>query len=161
MKHERNIRALAAAAVIVVALLALAACSSPASTGGTTSGATAGGSGASSGSGGGGGGATTVVEQNYQFSPSSVTVALGSTVTFDNKDTVPHHVVVGTKDLGVQQPGASVTWTADTDGTFSVKCLIHPSMAGQVTAGSGGTTGGSSAPAPAPSTAPPSGGYGY
>jgi plastocyanin len=107
-------------------------------------------------------GSKTIVEKGFAFSPTSLSVSVGDTVTFMNEDSVPHHVVVGTDDLGVQPPGQTLTWTASTAGTIGVKCLIHPSMTAQITVGSGGAnvpasgnTGGGS---PAPSTG---GGYGY
>ncbi len=108
------------------------------------------------GTGGGTGSTTTIVEKDFRFSPSSVSVQIGDTVVFDNQDTVPHHVVVGTADLGEQQPGKSVSWTADANGTFPLKCLIHASMMGQVTVGSSGSA--PSAPV-ATSTPPSTGGY--
>lgn len=146
-----------------VLALSLAGCSSsgtsgssatPGATGGSTS------SGVTSG-------AKTIVENNYQFTPSSMNVQVGDKVTFSNKDSVPHHVFVGTTDLGEQQPGQDVSWTADKDGTFALRCSIHPSMTGQITVGTGGST--SSPPAGgtgtgSSSTAPPAGGssgYGY
>jgi len=102
------------------------------------------------------GGSTTVVEKNFQFSPSSVSLPIGDTIVFDNQDSVPHHVVVGTADLGEQAPGKSVSWTATADGTFPVKCLIHASMTGRVSVGASGS--GSSAP-PSATTPPSTGGY--
>ena len=102
-------------------------------------------------------GGATITLQNFQFSPSSLTVKTGDTVTFANNDSVAHHIVVGTQDLGVQAPGASVTWTAPKDGVYVLKCLIHPSMAGRITVGAGGATVGT--PSAGAGSAPPSGGY--
>ncbi len=89
-------------------------------------------------------GAGTIIEDNKQFTPSTLTVKVGDKVTFSNRDSVPHDVVIGATDLGVQQPNQDVTWTAAQDGTFPFKCTIHPSMTGQVTVGTGG--GGAAAP---------------
>ena len=155
--------------VIISAMLVLLVSGCSGSTG-TTGGGTGG-----TGTGGGTTGAGTVVEKNFQFTPSSLTIKVGDKVTFSNQDSVPHHVVIGTADLGEQQPGQDVIWTADKDGVFPLKCTIHRSMTGQITVGSAGSaappdggtgTGGSSAP-PAGGTSsgsgapPPSGGYGY
>jgi plastocyanin len=107
------------------------------------------------------------VLKNYQFSPQNVTVRPGDTVTFQNQDTVPHHVVVGTTDLGVQQPGATATWASGSDETLTLKCLFHASMVGQITVGNGGSgapTGGtppSSGGSSGGYAPPPAGGYGY
>lgn len=138
--------------VLTSLVLFIAGCSSPSTpaTGGATGGGTTGGT-TSVGQ--------TVVEKNFQFSPSDLTVAVGAQITFENQDSVPHHVFVGTTDLGAQQPGQSVSWTAAADGTYPVKCVIHPSMTGQIVVGAGGGTGGSSAPpTAAPSTTTT---YGY
>jgi plastocyanin len=86
------------------------------------------------------GGKATVTLQNTAFSPPSLTVKSGETVTFNNADQVEHHIVVGTDDLGVQHPGESKTWTAPKDGVYGMKCLVHPSMHGQITVGAGGST---------------------
>ena len=93
----------------------------------------------SGGTGGGGtGGGSTITLQNVQFNPSTLTAQVGATVTIQNKDAMAHHIVIGTDDLGEQAPGASVTWTAPGDGVYVMKCLIHPSMSGQITVGAGG-----------------------
>lgn len=95
----------------------------------------------------------TVTLQNLSFKPSSLSVKSGETVTFKNADSVEHHIVVGTNDLGVQQPGQDRTWKAPSDGVYVMKCVIHPSMQGQITVGATGSTvgttpagGGSAAP---------------
>jgi plastocyanin len=146
VKSKKCTAAFLAAALSILLLLAVSGCSSPSSsgsTGGTTGGGTT------------GGGGTTVVEKNFQFDPANVTVKVGDTVTFENQDSAAHHVVVGTTDLGEQQPGKSVTWTAEKDGTFPVKCVIHPSMTGQITVGAGGSGAPAGGTQPAPT--PPSG----
>lgn len=122
---DRVTKTIAATAALVLALV-LAGC------GGT------GGSGGQSPKPGAGG--QTVTESGLAFQPSTLTVQAGQTVTFKNADQTAHHVVVGTDDLGVQQPGEDVTWTAPADGVYNMKCLIHPSMTGQITVGAGGST---------------------
>jgi plastocyanin len=128
--------------VFLIAVLAIAGCSSGATTGTT--------------------GTKTIIEKGFAFNPTSLSVNVGDVVTFLNEDSVPHHVVVGTDDLGVQPPGQSLSWTAGTAGTIGVKCLIHPSMTAQITVGAGGpnvpASGGTGGGSPAPSTG---GGYGY
>lgn len=139
-------------AVLALAGL-LAACASPPTPAGT--------SGAPSSSG------ATIVLQNLAFNPASLSVQSGAGVVFANKDSAPHHIVVGTTDLGVVQPGGSVSWTAGSDAVYMLRCLIHPQMSGQITVGAGGATIGTTPPAGATSTAPaggssaPGGGYGY
>ncbi len=88
----------------------------------------------------GGSSSSTITLQNFAFNPASLTVSSGTTVTFKNADQVQHHIVVGTTDLGLQQPGESKTWKASKDGVYVMRCLIHPSMRGQLTVGAGGST---------------------
>lgn len=84
-------------------------------------------------SGGGGVNGTTITEQNISFNPSTLNVKVGDTVTFQNADSVAHHVVVNNSvDLGIQQPGATVTWKATTPGAIPIKCIIHPTMTGTI-----------------------------
>jgi plastocyanin len=123
-----------ALAAVLVLVLAVAGCGgAPSGTGGNT------GAGGTTGSGG-----QTVTESGLAFQPSTLTVQAGQTVTFKNADQTAHHVVVGTDDLGEQQPGQDVTWKAPADGVYNFKCVIHPSMTGQITVGAGGSTVGTS-----------------
>jgi plastocyanin len=122
MRFSKTIGAI----LLIVLVIALAGCS---------------GSGSSSGGGTatppaasttGGTASTTVVEKNFAFEPASLEVKVGDTVTFKNEDSAPHNVKIDGKDLGNQDPGASVTWTASTAGSFPYTCTIHPSMAGEI-----------------------------
>jgi len=76
--------------------------------------------------------ATTVIEKGLAFEPATLEVKVGDTVTFTNEDTAPHVVSIDGQELGQQEPGASVTWTAAAAGTFPYTCTIHPSMAGEI-----------------------------
>lgn len=143
-----RLRAFAALCAVSLAML-VAIAASGCSSGGAGNSATP--SGASSGAATSGG--ATIVEKNYAFTPNTVTVNVGDTVTFKNEDSVTHEVNINNKDLGKQAPGQDVTWQATADGTYAFRCMIHASMTGQVTVGAGG--GASSAP-PAGGT---SGGY--
>jgi len=87
------------------------------------------------------------------FSPTSVSVAVGDTVTWRNTGQAPHNAVADdgsfrTPDLN-QGESASETFT--NAGTFSYICTIHPQMKGTVRVlssssggGGGGGGGGSS-----------------
>jgi plastocyanin len=77
-------------------------------------------------------GGATVVEKGFAFTPTSLTVKVGDTVTFSNEDSAPHVVKIDNAELGQQAPGASVTWKASKAGTFPYSCTIHPSMTGEV-----------------------------
>lgn len=72
----------------------------------------------------------------FAFSPASVTVSAGDTVTWTNNDAgVPHTVSSGTGGelaSGQLAGGASYQKTFTTPGTFAYHCDIHPSMTGVV-----------------------------
>ena len=98
----------------------------------------------------GGGGSTvaasvppgTVALQGYAFTPATLSVAKGASVTFSNQDAVPHAIVIG--DAGTPAagqspdriaPGQSGSITFPTAGTVKLTCTIHPSMSMTVTVG--------------------------
>ena len=93
-------------------------------------------------SGGGGGGGTEVGMQNVQFDPKDVTVAPGDTITFVNKEAVPHdvHKTSGpgedfsSGDTGGMQEGDTFELTLDEAGKYDYVCKVHaPGMAGTIT----------------------------
>jgi plastocyanin len=74
----------------------------------------------------------TVSLAGNQFSPSTLTVAAGTTVTFT--DTATHTVTEGTDGVAVDDPivdeqgGADIEVTFDEPGTYNITCTIHPEM---------------------------------
>jgi plastocyanin len=75
-----------------------------------------------------------VLIASFAFSPSSLTVKVGDTVTWTNNDSASHTVVADdgsfkSADLG---QGASYQFTFKTAGTYTYKCSIHPSMTGTI-----------------------------
>jgi plastocyanin len=82
--------------------------------------------------GGPGGAGGTVKMAGLTFAPSTLTVARGATVVFDNDDTAPHTVTAqsGGVDSGVLDPGKQFSTTV-TDG-FDYFCAIHPSMTAKI-----------------------------
>lgn len=72
-----------------------------------------------------------VTIQNFAFSPATVTIAKGGTVTWTNKDSTTHTVTFadGSSDLA---GGATFSKTFNDAGTFDYHCSIHPSMTGKV-----------------------------
>ncbi len=78
---------------------------------------------------------TTVVITNSTFSPASVTVKVGTTVTWRNDDGIGHTV---TSDSGTElespllSQGATYSHTFNTVGTFPYHCTPHPFMTGTV-----------------------------
>jgi LPXTG-motif cell wall-anchored protein len=88
---------------------------------------------------------------DFFFSPASVTVAVGDTVTWHNTGQAPHTATAddGSFDTGTINAGGSGSHTFSSAGTFSYICTIHPNMKGTVrvlssSGGSGGTAGSSS-----------------
>jgi cytochrome c peroxidase len=81
--------------------------------------------------------AVTISQHNRKFSPSSVTIARGTTLHIVNDDRVTHHVYVESPsmnfDSGEQPVGTSVDLRFDHDGLFAVRCAIHPTMRLNVT----------------------------
>jgi plastocyanin len=79
-----------------------------------------------------GGGGTAVSMKNIQFSPKSLSVKVGDTVTWTNDDSVDHNVIAndGTFKSGNFGGGQKFTWTATKAGTFKYSCTIHPGMVG-------------------------------
>ena len=74
---------------------------------------------------------------NFSFSPSSITVKKGTTVTWTNHDSVAHTVTESDGKTGPSSSevdnGKSYSFTYNTAGTFTYHCSIHPEMVGTVT----------------------------
>lgn len=77
------------------------------------------------------------------YTPATITVPVGTTVTWRNEDAVFHTVTSGasngttatpdgTFDSGEIQPGETFSYTFDTPNTFDYHCTPHPWMVGQV-----------------------------
>lgn len=77
----------------------------------------------------------TVSIQGLAFSPASLTVVQGTTVTWTNNDSVSHTVTgdQGGPNSGTLAPGQSYSFTFSTVGSFPFHCSIHPSMTGTIT----------------------------
>jgi plastocyanin len=67
---------------------------------------------------------------NFAFSPVSLTVKVGTKITWTNNDTVSHTVTAdkGAFNSGPLAPGSTFSFTFTTAGTYSYHCNIHPSM---------------------------------
>ena len=125
-----TVRATVRAAGLTAALLVLAACG-----GGSTSPASSGGG----GGGGGGGGVvppgTIQATAGSVFSPSTVTIAVNNSVTFQFFTTT-HNVtfdpVAGVPANIGNSSSTSVVRLFTTVGTFPFQCTIHAGMAGSV-----------------------------
>jgi plastocyanin len=82
------------------------------------------------------GAAVTVSMQNIAFVPPTLTVSIGTTVTWTNQDTVSHTTTSDAApawDSGILNKGASFSFTFTKAGTFTYHCNVHPTMHGTIT----------------------------
>lgn len=73
--------------------------------------------------------------KDLMFSPESITVKKGTTVTWTNQDNTSHTITAdsGTgPDSGTLANGKSYSFTYDTAGTFAYHCNFHSDMHGTV-----------------------------
>jgi amicyanin len=81
--------------------------------------------------------ATTEVKiDNFSFGPGTITVAVGTTVTWTNRDDIPH-TVVSTNDpkafkSKVMDTDEKFSYTFAKPGTYPYFCSVHPKMTGKV-----------------------------
>jgi LPXTG-motif cell wall-anchored protein len=101
--------------------------------------------------------ASTMVEaKDFDFSPKTISIDPGGSITFTNTGNATHTATAdnGSFDSGDIKPGASETITIKAPGTYPFYCKYHGGpggvgMSGTITVGKGGPTKG------APQTATP------
>ena len=71
---------------------------------------------------------------NFSFGPATLTVAAGATVTWTNRDDIPHTVVSteGAFKSKAVDTDEKFSYTFTKPGTYSYFCSIHPKMTGKV-----------------------------
>jgi plastocyanin len=71
---------------------------------------------------------------NFSFGPATLTVTAGTTVTWTNRDDIPHTVVSDDKVFKskVLDTDEKFSYTFTKPGTYSYFCSIHPKMTGKV-----------------------------
>ena len=143
MSKRSRLVLVAVAATVIAAAFVVAGCGSSSSAANTSTSTPAASSGATTG------GATTgasVTIQNFAFSPSTLTIKPGTTVTWTNKDSVPHDVTstngpgvnatqTSLYTSGTMSTGQTFTFTYTKKGTYFYECKIHaaePSMHAKV-----------------------------
>ena len=75
---------------------------------------------------------------NFSFNPDPITVPVGGTVTWTNRDGVPHTATARERDVlqsGAIAPGTSFSQTFDQAGEFQYFCEFHPNMEGTIVVG--------------------------
>ncbi|MFC0543642.1 cupredoxin domain-containing protein [Kutzneria chonburiensis] len=75
--------------------------------------------------------------KSYTFTPASLTVSVGDTVTWTNEDTAPHTVTVSDGPEKFASPtlqqGQKFSYTFTKAGSYSYYCAVHPDMKASVT----------------------------
>jgi plastocyanin len=71
---------------------------------------------------------------NFSFGPATVTVPAGTTVTWTNRDDIPHTVVSDDKVFKskVMDTDEKFSFTFEKPGTYGYFCSVHPKMTGKV-----------------------------
>jgi plastocyanin len=81
----------------------------------------------------------TVGQHGMVFTQTSASLAKGDRIVFTNEDDVIHNIHIfgpgndDSTDLGLQKPGATLTYKFDKAGDYRVRCSIHPSVKMAVT----------------------------
>ena len=74
----------------------------------------------------------TVSIQNFAFSPATLTVKAGTTVTWVNNDSTVHTIKSDSFNSDNLNRGDKFTFTFNTPGSFGYVCGIHPDMKGTI-----------------------------
>ncbi len=71
---------------------------------------------------------------NFSFGPQSITVAVGTTVKWTNRDDIPHTVVSseGVFKSRVLDTDETFSFTFTKAGSYPYFCSVHPKMTGTV-----------------------------
>ncbi len=71
---------------------------------------------------------------NFSFTPQTLTIPAGATVTWTNRDDIPHTVVStdGVFKSKVRDTDEQFSYTFTKAGTYSYFCSVHPKMTGKV-----------------------------
>jgi plastocyanin len=78
--------------------------------------------------------APTVNIDNFTFGPAAITVPIGATVIWTNRDDIPHTVVAVDKSFKskVLDTDEKFSFTFTKAGNYDYFCSIHPHMTGKV-----------------------------
>jgi plastocyanin len=71
---------------------------------------------------------------NFSFGPETLTVPVGTTVTWTNRDDIPHNVVstYGVFKSKVRDTDEKFSYTFAKAGTYPYYCSVHPKMTGKI-----------------------------
>ena len=85
---------------------------------------------------------------DFAFTPATLTISVGDTVTWTNGDAVEHTATGSGFDSGLLGQGESYSVTFSEAGTYDYLCTPHPTMTGQIIVQA------AAAPAASPGTVP-------
>ena len=91
--------------------------------------------------------ASAISIDNFSFTPATLTVKAGTTVTWTNKDDIPHGIASSNnafKKSGALDTDDGYSFTFNTPGTYQYFCYLHPHMVGSIVVES--TTGSNATP---------------
>ena len=72
---------------------------------------------------------------NFSFGPQTLTVKAGTTVTWTNRDDIPHGIASSNnafKKSGALDTDDGFSFTFTTPGTYQYFCYLHPHMVGSI-----------------------------
>lgn len=71
---------------------------------------------------------------NFSFGPQELTVPVGTTVTWTNRDDIPHTVVSndGLFKSKTRDTDETFSYTFTKPGTYGYFCSVHPKMTGKI-----------------------------
>jgi plastocyanin len=79
--------------------------------------------------------ASSISIDNFTFNPQTLTVKAGTTVTWTNKDDIPHGIASANNAFSrgkAMDTDDSFSFTFTTPGTYQYFCYIHPHMTGTI-----------------------------
>jgi plastocyanin len=78
-------------------------------------------------------GEAVVDQDNLQFHPEELCVAVGEEVLFRNSESAIHTVTVdGENESGTMREGDEFRWRAPAPGSYEITCDFHPQMHAQI-----------------------------
>lgn len=79
----------------------------------------------------------TVEIKDFTFTPATLEIPVGTTVTWINQDSSPHNVIAedGSIDSGLLDQGESYSYTFEEPGTYAYTCTFHPYMQATIVVG--------------------------
>jgi plastocyanin len=78
-----------------------------------------------------------VLLDNFSFAPSTISVPVGSTITWTNRDDIPHNIVSTERMFRspVLDTDEQFSHRFDAPGAYQYFCTLHPKMTGRIVVG--------------------------